>query len=167
MRCLHLGSARDNPSDVDRDSWTACLKLATMWHLDALRRIAIAELDHQGWDPVEKAIAGRDYRVARWLEDGYEEILRGDILADGMKVADKLGPWTACQLYLIRDNSWRDAVEHGGCSGDVRDRQQGYDFGKDIRAVFDEELRLDDEYQPVKSIPVVMPYLECRRMTIL
>lgn len=148
--CL-LYRTNDAPAITNREDWASCLKLATLWHMDGLRKKAILELDRLTWDPVDKIVVARESSVSRWLIEEYEKLLRR---FDPLTVpeANLLGPSTTCLLYAVRERSWNHAAsEHrryGECGYHaVWDQRKRFDFVGEIHKVFRDELTLDEDYK--------------------
>lgn len=143
---------------MDRDNWSSCLKVATMWHLADLRKRAITELDKLGLHPIDKIVLAKEHRVSRWLLEEYEGVLTEDLL-DVEAVKGRLGReieiTTTCLLFAVQKRSWQHALRHTYHVSDVYEAQRQYDFRRDICEVFEDELSLDEEYvvEPVGPAP--------------
>jgi len=65
-------------------------------------------------DPIDKVILARDYRLEKWLVEGYTELVKRDA---GLSAEERkrLGYETAFQLYERREESFRRGLSyHGG-----------------------------------------------------
>lgn len=91
---------------MNREEWTSVLKLSTMWRFGELRKKAIGELTKLAIDSVDKVILARDYKVEKWLVDGYTELVRRD---PGLSSKEwkRLSYETALQLYEKREDTFR------------------------------------------------------------
>lgn len=147
----NLYRTNEHPVVTSREDWVACLKLATLWHMDGLRKKAIQELDRLPWDPIDKIMVAKESSVSRWLIEEYEKLLRR---FDPLTVpeAKALSPETICLLYAVRERSWNHAAsEHrrfGECGYHaVWDQRKRFDFVGEIHRLFRDELTLDEDYK--------------------
>ncbi|KZV76881.1 hypothetical protein PENSPDRAFT_547454, partial [Peniophora sp. CONT] len=69
----------DAPEVETVAEWTAVLRLATMWEFEAVRRLALKQLD-PGVLPLERLVLGRAHNLPGWLEQAFVDcILREDL----------------------------------------------------------------------------------------
>lgn len=73
-----------------------------------------------------------------------EEVMRLEALF-GMK--------TMCLLLAVKEQSWREAINRNTyANGIFSYLKQTYNFRADVCRVFEEELKLDEEYQPEETM---------------
>ncbi|KAH6913082.1 hypothetical protein BKA70DRAFT_1421345 [Coprinopsis sp. MPI-PUGE-AT-0042] len=80
--------------------WLSTLKLASKWHFNDLRKVAIAELSQTALGPIEQICLAREHYVSAWLLEGYEGLVhRGTGITEGE--AETIGWRTALRLSAI------------------------------------------------------------------
>lgn len=70
-----------------------------------MRKKAISELDKVGLSPIEKLVLAKENRVSRWLIEGYETVLREDLLdvaAVNGRLSQQIGMKTTCLLFAVQ-----------------------------------------------------------------
>jgi hypothetical protein len=107
-----LGRYTLEPIVMGRTEWVSVLKLSTLWRFGELREEALDELAQMEIDPIDKVILARDYRVEKWLVEGYTELVKRDA---GLSAEERkrLGYETAFQLYERREESFRRGLSYG------------------------------------------------------
>lgn len=95
---------------LGREEWTSVLKLSTMWRFEELRQEAMNELAQMVIGSVEKVALAREYRVEKWLVDGYTELIKRDT---GLSSEEKerLGYETTIRIYEKREYTFRRGLE--------------------------------------------------------
>ncbi|EIM91157.1 uncharacterized protein STEHIDRAFT_29499, partial [Stereum hirsutum FP-91666 SS1] len=90
----------DDVRVADRETWLSCLKLATQWNIDRMRKKAICKLDQYGWDAIDKIVTAKRYHVSRWLIEGYIEVLQRHRLSveEVRRLVPIFGMETVCLL---------------------------------------------------------------------
>ena len=125
---------------MDVHGWSAALKLSTMWGFQEIRDKAILELD--GMLPIQKISMGIEYRVQKWLLDGYGELIRRE---ENLLEAEarELGFETAWRIGKVREETIVK-VEPGCYNYQDYCRNFG-DLEAQIRTVFGDQFK-DAEY---------------------
>ncbi|KAK0486320.1 hypothetical protein IW261DRAFT_1604486 [Armillaria novae-zelandiae] len=62
------------PPALGRDGWFSVLKLASMWRMQAIRRLAIDELTKLNMSDVDRVVYGKEYAVVDWVMSGYRDL---------------------------------------------------------------------------------------------
>lgn len=95
---------------VTVEEWVSVLKISTSWAVPEIRETAIQRLSMFKIEPVDKVILATEYKVAKWLLEGYTElVLRSTTLSD--QDEKRLGFKAASKLYRIREKRLRDFVD--------------------------------------------------------
>ena len=131
---------------MDVHGWSAALKLSTMWGFQEIRDKAILELD--GMLPIQKISMGIEYRVQKWLLDGYGELIRRE---ENLLEAEarELGFETAWRIGKVREETIVK-VEPGRYNYQDHCRDFG-DLEAQIRTVFGDQFK-DAEYMRNDSV---------------
>ncbi|KAI0308465.1 hypothetical protein OF83DRAFT_1073376 [Amylostereum chailletii] len=140
------------------DEWMSVLKLANMWCLDGLRKIAIEKAEDivEGYDSVQKILLGRHYTVARWMIDGYEDLgMRAEMISDEER--EMLGLETYFGLVKLREQSWvhrstassANRAQTPPCNTPAFRAKNAFYYVRAIREIFKDELLLDRDYVPL------------------
>ncbi|KZP30037.1 hypothetical protein FIBSPDRAFT_710361, partial [Athelia psychrophila] len=90
------------PIDMGQEEWMSVLKLSTLWKFTELRREAISHLNDMKVEPAEKVIIARQYRVEKWLVEGYTALIKQDTIFTANQKAT-LGAETIIKLYKRRE----------------------------------------------------------------
>ncbi|KAJ2916101.1 hypothetical protein MD484_g4354, partial [Candolleomyces efflorescens] len=64
--------------DLSKEQWISILKLATMWDMAELRKLAIEKLSALKLTPTEKVQLGLKYKVASWLVVGCTALIQDE-----------------------------------------------------------------------------------------
>lgn len=142
------------------------LKLSTMWCIDALRSKAIRSADQEvaalvdNGRVVEKILLGKQYRVSRWLLEGYEALGKRDAHLS-VDEREQLGLESAFRVWELREEYWAWSRSHSPATdyiavsssgwGRESSAQSGrnrnsFDFQSPIRRIFAQELIVDPDY---------------------
>ncbi|KAK0195916.1 hypothetical protein F5146DRAFT_924703, partial [Armillaria mellea] len=62
------------PPALGQDGWFSVLKLASMWRMHAIRRLAIDELTKLSMSDVDRVVYGKEYAVVDWVMSGYRDL---------------------------------------------------------------------------------------------
>ncbi|KZV76191.1 hypothetical protein PENSPDRAFT_747885 [Peniophora sp. CONT] len=157
------------PPKLSIEEWMSVLKLSTMWCLDDLRNKAICSADQEvatlaeNEDRViDKILLGKQYRVSRWLLEGYEVLGRRDVRLSANE-RDRLGMASALRVWELREEYWAwtrsrptrpsagymNAYAMGARVEDpVYEDRNKFDFQSAVQKIFAEELNLDPNYDP-------------------
>lgn len=133
-----------------------------MWRFRKLRRDAIEELTNLEHNPVKQILLGREYRVERWLIDGYKDLVQREA---GLTETEKkdLGDAATIKIYEGREATFRTSsgVRDWGFNG-CRDLteveslvlggfvQELYNAKYDGDAVEEDPKLADDKIKPKK-----------------
>ncbi|KAK0494930.1 hypothetical protein EDD18DRAFT_288587 [Armillaria luteobubalina] len=66
--------AQQRTATLDQRGWLSVLKLATMWGMQDVRRLAIKELTKLRMTDVDRVVYGKDYAVVDWVISGYWDL---------------------------------------------------------------------------------------------
>ena len=124
---------------MDVHGWSAALKLSTKWRFQEIRDRAIKELD--GMSPIQKISKGMEYRVQKWLLDGYGELIRREkkLLETEAK---ELGFETAWRIAQVREETIRSGYYDHHRDFSNLEAQIRTAFGDQLK---DAEYSMDDE----------------------
>jgi len=65
-----------NPPDLVESEWIGVLRLSTMWEMtDQIRKKAIDKLNEMAVSPTQQVLLGREFRVKKWLLEGYTKLV--------------------------------------------------------------------------------------------
>ncbi|RXW11801.1 hypothetical protein EST38_g14054 [Candolleomyces aberdarensis] len=92
---------------LTKDEWIGVLNLSTRWQMDMMREFAIAKLSNLSLSPVEKVTLARDHKVAKWLQEGLNEILTQEDTLEPVELKSHLGLETAFRLVWIQNQSFK------------------------------------------------------------
>lgn len=151
------------PITMTATEWISVLKLSTMWRFGKLRREAIEELTKLEHNPVKKILLGREYRVERWLIEGYKELVEREAALTETEKTD-LGDAATIKIYEGREATFRtgSGVQDWGFNG-CRDLaaveslvragfvQELYDVRYDGDAVEEDAKSAEDKVKPKKK----------------
>ncbi|KAF4620305.1 hypothetical protein D9613_001083 [Agrocybe pediades] len=113
-----------NQSDVtEYDEWLSVLRLATMWDFKKIRSRAITHLNYHPFltqkSAAEKISIGRQYRVTRWIKDGYETLCQDppQDLGETNGPSEPFGlDWeTIAKIYIVREKMRREYTGRYHC----------------------------------------------------
>lgn len=109
-------------------------------------------LDKFEWDSIDKIVVAKQYHVSRWLIEEYIKVLqtRSLTIDEVLKLELRVGMKTICLLLAVKERSWCSASQTLGnqYARSIPDYlKRLYDFRRDVREVFEEELKQDEEYQ--------------------
>lgn len=94
------------------EEWLSILKLSNLWGISELRKRSIDELSKKNLDSMSKIAYADNYKVERWLVEGYTELVeRDESLSDEDR--EILGHMIAFHIYEIRENTFRYGIERG------------------------------------------------------
>ncbi|KAK0226435.1 hypothetical protein IW262DRAFT_766844 [Armillaria fumosa] len=62
------------PPALGQDGWFSVLKLASMWRMHAIRRLAVDELTKLNMSDVDRVVYGKEYAVVDWVMSGYRDL---------------------------------------------------------------------------------------------
>ncbi|KAH6908570.1 hypothetical protein BKA70DRAFT_1427153 [Coprinopsis sp. MPI-PUGE-AT-0042] len=96
---------------LSKEEWISVLKLATIWQMDQIRKVAISRLSRMNIPPVEKITLAREYHVAAWLRDGITSLAARPIKVEEMAMV--LGWEMTARIYAIRDSAQGSSVPSG------------------------------------------------------
>ncbi|KAF9012719.1 hypothetical protein BDQ17DRAFT_1420066 [Cyathus striatus] len=91
----------DTPEEIEQ--WTSVLKLSTLYHMLAPRRLAIERLEKvTTHDPINQIILGRSFKIPNWFVAGCISLVKRD---EGFELSDaeKLDYRTSFILYKCRE----------------------------------------------------------------
>ncbi|KAK0195915.1 hypothetical protein F5146DRAFT_1133356 [Armillaria mellea] len=66
--------AQQRTATLGQRGWVSVLKLATMWGMHDIRRLAIKELTKIRMSDVDRVIYGKEYAVVDWVLSGYWDL---------------------------------------------------------------------------------------------
>ncbi|EAU90790.2 hypothetical protein CC1G_09267 [Coprinopsis cinerea okayama7 len=94
----------DSPPLTSLDEWVSALKLATLWQMEKIIGVAIAQLDEMELSETTKIRLGRAYGVKRWISEGVEAIASlKDVTAIPLEdLADTLGWEVTARILWAR-----------------------------------------------------------------
>jgi hypothetical protein len=94
------------PELTSREEWISVLKLSNMWGIAELRQEAVEELSKISLTSLEKVLLAREYKVEKWLVDGYAEFIKqGAILSDEEKKT--LESHATIRIYELREDTYK------------------------------------------------------------
>ncbi len=67
-------SSRRRTATLSQRGWISVLKLATMWGMHDVRRLAIKELTKLRMPDVDRVVYGKEYAVVDWVISGYWDL---------------------------------------------------------------------------------------------
>ncbi|KAK0459191.1 uncharacterized protein EV420DRAFT_1538801 [Desarmillaria tabescens] len=78
---VHTG--RESVPKLSHNEWLSALKLATMWGMTSIRRMAISEITQlNNMTDVDQVMLGREYAVVDWVMSGYQALTkRKDVIS--------------------------------------------------------------------------------------
>lgn len=142
----------DDTNVADRETWTSCLKLATLWNIDRMRKKAISMLDKFEWDPIDKIVVAKQNNVSRWLIEEYVKVLRTQSFTvdDVLRLEHRIGIETICILLAVRQRKLDTIIQDYGYleARYLPGHMKRSDFTVDVREAFEGELKKDKEYEP-------------------
>lgn len=110
-----------------------------MWEFDDIRCKAIMELSQSHGSILDKIALAFEYKVAKWLMEGYVELVKQENhLSDSETEVKVLGYAGIVRLFQLREESYRVGMGMG--SGSRKWRYFG-GLEKKIETQFREELR--------------------------
>ncbi|KAF6747562.1 hypothetical protein DFP72DRAFT_1075230 [Ephemerocybe angulata] len=87
------------PPTLTKEAWTGVLKVARLWDMPAVAKVAIEKLSTMDLKPVEKIRLGKEYWVPTWLEEGYITLVDDPSMASKDEM-ETLGWDTIYKIFL-------------------------------------------------------------------
>lgn len=82
------------------------LKLATKWHFDAVRELALNQLANVIMGPVDRVMLAKRCNIWKWLRSGYTDLAtRSEMIS--LEEAERIGYPVAHALYRAREEAFR------------------------------------------------------------
>ncbi|THH11232.1 hypothetical protein EW146_g8122 [Bondarzewia mesenterica] len=109
LSILYPSTFEDATADVkDVEGWTSVLHLASRWHIESMRALAIERLAAIA-SPFDKLVLGRTYSVEDWLVPAYTALCeREELLSD--EECQRLSMQDIILICRVRETSLREFV---------------------------------------------------------
>ncbi|RXW11390.1 hypothetical protein EST38_g14465, partial [Candolleomyces aberdarensis] len=90
---------------LDKEKWIGVLNLSTRWSMKQIRKHAIDELSKASLNPVEKIALGREHKVAKWFQDGINELVSEHPIRPLAELKSQLGVEMVCTVLWIQNQT--------------------------------------------------------------
>ncbi|KAF6747564.1 hypothetical protein DFP72DRAFT_919647 [Ephemerocybe angulata] len=104
------------PPALTKEEWIGVLKVARLWDMPAVAKVAIEKLSIMDLKPVEKIKLGKEHGVPKWLKEGYIALV-DDLSIVSQKEMETLSWQTAFRVLWARDQIARKQEGEGGSGG--------------------------------------------------
>ncbi|KAJ2926569.1 hypothetical protein H1R20_g10529, partial [Candolleomyces eurysporus] len=92
---------------LTKDEWVGVLNLSTRWHMKKMRDHAIEHLSKMSLTSVEKVTLARAHKVAMWLKEGLNDLVKDIQTLQPDELKSQLGIETAFRLMWIQNQSFK------------------------------------------------------------
>ncbi len=100
------------PPALGQDGWISVLKLASMWGMHAIRRLAIDELTKLNMSDVDRVVYGKEYAVVDWVMSGYRDLISRKTVITAEDVS-KLTLPTCLNVWQVQISISKDLEMNG------------------------------------------------------
>lgn len=104
------------PPALTKEEWTGVLKVARLWDMPVVAKVAIEKLSAMDLKAVEKIRLGKEHGVPKWLKEGYIALV-DDLSIVSQKEMETLSWQTAFRVLWARDQIARKQEADGGSGG--------------------------------------------------
>ncbi|KAJ3536483.1 hypothetical protein NMY22_g6021 [Coprinellus aureogranulatus] len=87
---------------LSKEEWAGVLKLARLWDMPRVAKLAIDKIYSFSLKPVEKIKLGKEHGVPQWLKEGYTSLVQ-DLSQTSLSEMASLGSDTAFRIMWARD----------------------------------------------------------------
>ncbi|KAJ3503357.1 hypothetical protein NMY22_g18274 [Coprinellus aureogranulatus] len=96
-------------AQLSKDKWVGVLKVARLWDMPRISKIAISTLDIFHLTAIEKVKLGNEHGVVQWLKEGYSSLIQ-DLSQTSLSEISSLGSDTAIRILWARDELARSPI---------------------------------------------------------